>query len=82
MSKNVPTLETLLSHVVQSCRLQISPVEAGEKTLLQLGLDSLELMGLAIELEDNFGLLLEVEGITGETKLAELLSRILGNSSA
>jgi acyl carrier protein len=74
-----PTLEILLAHVVNSCRLTISPEAAAEKTLAGLGLDSLELMNMAMELEDNFGLELDLETVTAETTLGELIQKVLAS---
>jgi len=79
--KNQPkaTFEILLNHVVTSCRLTISPDVAAQKTLAGLGLDSLELMNMAMELEDNFGLELDLETVTAETTLGDLIHKVLAS---
>jgi acyl carrier protein len=79
--KPAPTLEILLTHVVTSCCLKISPQDAAQKTLAGLGLDSLELMNLAIELDDNFDLKLNLERVTNETPLGEMLQDLLDQKS-
>lgn len=75
--RSAPSFDTLLDYVVTSCRLTLSPQEASNKTLAGLGLDSLELMNLAIELEDRYGLELDLNNLSGESTLGELLEKIL-----
>lgn len=76
--RSIPSFDGLLHFVVSSCRLNISPDEAVDKTLAGLGLDSLELMSLAIELEDRYGLELDLNDLSSDSTLGELLEKILG----
>jgi acyl carrier protein len=75
-----PSLDELLAHVVKSCRLNVTPKEAADKTLAGLGMDSLELLTLAVELEDRFGLELNVETLSSEITLKDLLNQLLSQS--
>lgn len=80
MTKNphsIPSFDGLLHFVVDSCRLNISSDEAVNKTLTGLSLDSLELMHLAIELEDRYGLELDLNDLSSDSTLGELLEKIL-----
>lgn len=74
---SIPSFDSLLHFVVDSCRLNISSDEAVDKTLTGLSLDSLELMHLAIELEDRYGLELDLNDLSSDSTLGELLEKIL-----
>jgi acyl carrier protein len=73
----IPSFDGLLHLVVVICRLNISSDEAVNKTLTGLSLDSLELMNLAIELEDRYGLELDLIDLSSDSTLGELLEKIL-----
>ena len=73
----IPSFDGLLHFVEDSCRLNISSDEAVNKTLTGLSLDSLELMNLAIELEDRYGLELDLNDLSSDSTLGELLEKIL-----
>ncbi len=75
--RSIPSFDGLLHFVVNSCRLNINPDEAVDKTLAGLSLDSLELMNLAIELEDCYGLELDLNDLSSDSTLGELLEKIL-----
>ena len=74
---SIPSFAGLLHFVEDSCRLNISSDEAVNKTLTGLSLDSLELMNLAIELEDRYGLELDLNDLSSDSTLGELLEKIL-----
>ena len=74
---SIPSFDGLLHFVEDSCRLNISSDEAVNKTLTGLSLDSLELMNLAIELEDRYGLELDLNDLGSDSTLGELLEKIL-----
>jgi acyl carrier protein len=76
-SRLIPSFDSLLHLVVDSCRLNISSDEAVNKTLAGLSLDSLELINLAIELEELYGLELDLNDLSGDSTLGELLEKIL-----
>lgn len=59
--------------IVATCQMSFSAAEAMQKTLAQLEIDSLELMQLSIEMEDRFGLRINIGKITAATTLVELI---------
>lgn len=59
--------------IVATCQMPFSAAEAMQKTLAQLEIDSLELMQLSIEMEDRFGLRINIGKITAATTLVELI---------
>ena len=59
--------------IVVTCQMPYSAAEAMGKTLAQLEIDSLELMQLSIEMEDRFGLRVNIGKITAATTLLELI---------
>ncbi len=65
--------QTVAAMVVMTCKLPFSADEAMDKTLAQLEIDSLELMQLSIEMEDRFGLRINVAKITSATTLSTLI---------
>jgi acyl carrier protein len=73
------TTDILLTFVVTMCKLTIEPEDAAQKTLAGLGLDSLELMNIAMELEYNFGLELDLDGVSAETTLGDLIHKVLSS---
>ena len=59
--------------IVATCQMPYSASEAMSKTLAQLEIDSLELMQISIEMEDCFGLRINIGEITAATTLLELI---------
>lgn len=73
----IPDRETLLQLILDNCDLDVSLEEAAGKTLAQLGIDSLELIELALELEGTYRLTLNMDELGAETTLADLVDGLL-----
>jgi len=78
MNDNKPTQELVRQLVQKTCRLN-GPVEEAEKqTIVQLGWDSLEIVTLVVELEETYGIELDIDNLRSDTTLGELMAQILG----
>jgi acyl carrier protein len=73
----LPDRETLLQLILDNCDLNVSAEEAAGKTLTQLGIDSLELIELALELEGSYQLTLDMDDLGAETTLSDLVDGLL-----
>lgn len=76
-TSSTPNKEMLLQFIVDKCRLQVSVAEAADQTLAQLGIDSLELLELAIEIEGTHQLNLDVNELGAETTISDLIDGLL-----
>lgn len=68
--------DALLAFCLSRIRSSHLPEEAAQMTLAQLGLDSLELIELQMELEDHHGLGLDVDALRAEMTLSELVASL------
>ncbi len=76
-SSALPDKETLMQFIVDNLKLDVPTSEAANKTLAQLGIDSLELLELAIEIDGTYSLSLEVSELGAETTLSDLADNLL-----
>lgn len=76
-----PDKATLLQFILDNCKLDVPAQEAAGKTLAQLGIDSLELLELAIEMDGTYKLNLEVSELGAETTLADLVDNLLKSAA-
>lgn len=76
-SSALPDRGTLLQLIIDSLSLKVSAEEAAGRTLTELGIDSLELIELAIELEGTHDLNLAVSELGAETTLSDLVDGLL-----
>lgn len=81
ISTSLPDKETLLQFILDHCKLDVPAQEAAGKTLAQLGIDSLELLELAIEMDGTYQLNLEVSELGAETTLAGLVDNLLTSAA-
>lgn len=68
-----PGRHALLSLAVETARLSLTEEQAAGMSLAALGLDSLELVTLAMAFEDTYNLYLDVEQLSSEMTLCELV---------
>jgi acyl carrier protein len=72
-----PDRQALLELVVKTAYLDQSPSEAANLTLAQLGLDSLGIVEIAMAIEDQYQLQLDVDQLKADTTLGALIDSIL-----
>lgn len=73
--------ESLLQFVIDKCQLNVPVSEAADMTLAELGIDSLELLELAIEMEGTFRLSMDVNELGAETTLSSLIDGLLKSAA-
>jgi acyl carrier protein len=66
----------LLQFALEKTRSAHPPAVAEKMTIAQLGLDSLELIELQMELEDSYFLTLDIEAIQAETVFGEMIASL------
>lgn len=69
-----PGSHALLSLAVETARLACTEDQAARMSLAALGLDSLELVTLAMAFEDTYNLYLDVDLLSAEMTLGELVN--------
>lgn len=80
-ASSLPDRETLFQLIHDNCDLKVPVEEAAGKTLAQLGIDSLELIELALELEGTYQLTLDMDDLGAETTLADLVDGLLKSAA-
>lgn len=81
ISSTLPDRQALLQFILDNCKLDMPAGEAAGKTLAQLGIDSLELLELAIEMDGTYQLSLEVNELGAETTLSDLVENLLRSAT-
>lgn len=59
-----PSLDELIAHSVGFLELSVSAEEAANRTLAELGIDSLELINLSMDIEERYGLELDLDKVS------------------
>lgn len=76
MQDKKPTRDALLKLVFEVFNLTCSFADAELQSLVELGVDSLELVELSTALEELYEIRLDLDGLTSSTTVAELIDQL------
>lgn len=74
--KNMDT-NAIMLWLSSRCGLNVDVQQAANTTLAQAGIDSLEIVSISMDLEDNFGLRIDLERLSADSSLADIVARLL-----
>jgi acyl carrier protein len=72
----IHSFENLLKIVDQAKVINLPAIDALPMTMLDLGMDSLHLISLSVAFEDSCKLKIDIDNLTDQSTLAELLNNL------
>lgn len=77
MTRHKPDNAEILSWLIRRCDVNNSNINVATVTLAQTGVDSLEIVSISMELEDEFSLRIDLENLSADTTLSQIVQRLI-----
>ncbi len=67
----------LLQWLINRCEIKSTQAQPEKLSIAQAGVDSLEIVSISMDFEDQFGLRIDLASLTADTTLEEVIARLL-----
>jgi acyl carrier protein len=69
--------QALLRWLIARCEIKQTQAQPEKLSIAQAGIDSLEIVSISMDLEDQFGFRIDLSNLTADTTLEEVIAKLL-----